>query len=42
MIVAHQSSGTLQVFSVDATSGTLTSVGKPVSLASPVCVIFAP
>lgn len=42
MIVAHQSSATLQVFAVDAISGALTPAGAPVSVSSPTCVAFAP
>lgn len=41
MIVAHQSSGSLQVFAADATGGALLAVGKPVTLASATCVAFA-
>lgn len=42
MIVAHQSSGALQVFSVDGSRGALAPVGEPLAVASPSCVLVVP
>jgi len=41
VIAANQDSDSLTVFKVDAAGPTLTRVGDPVSVGSPVCVLFA-
>ena len=42
LVAANQNSNTLVTFAVDATTGHLTATGKPVTVASPVCVKFLP
>jgi len=41
LIAGNQNSNTLAVFRVDPTAGTLSPVGDPVSVGSPVCILFA-
>jgi 6-phosphogluconolactonase len=41
LVAGNQNSNTLAVFRVDQTGGTLSPVGDPVSVGSPVCILFA-
>jgi 6-phosphogluconolactonase len=40
LLVANQNSNNILIFSIDKVSGTLTQVGNPISIPSPVCIKF--
>lgn len=41
LFAANQESGNVVVFRIDPETGRLTAMGKPIDVASPVCVVFA-
>jgi 6-phosphogluconolactonase len=42
LFVANEASNSVAVFEIDRKAGMLTAAGKPLEVASPVCVEFVP